>query len=120
MCFITVFGLWLPSKGSQPMLLAFVALFGFASGSNLGLVPVCLGQLCDARDYGRYLSTAMMMASFGTLSSLPIGGAILQSGKDGQNWNGLIMFSGASYILAFICYASVRVLAVGWRIAARF
>ncbi|KAJ0268267.1 hypothetical protein COL940_013547 [Colletotrichum noveboracense] len=120
MCFITVFGLWLPSKGSQPMLLAFVALFGFASGSNLGLVPVCLGQLCDARDYGRYLSTAMMMASFGTLSSLPIGGAILQSGKDGQNWNGLIMFSGASYILAFICYASVRVLAVGWKIAARF
>ncbi|KAJ0310202.1 hypothetical protein Brms1b_008854 [Colletotrichum noveboracense] len=120
MCFITVFGLWLPSKGSQPMLLAFVALFGFASGSNLGLVPVCLGQLCDARDYGRYLSTAMMMASFGALSSLPIGGAILQSGKDGQNWNGLIMFSGASYILAFICYASVRVLAVGWKIAARF
>ncbi|KAF4829651.1 putative transporter MCH4 [Colletotrichum tropicale] len=120
MCFITVFGLWLPSKGSQTMLLAFVALFGFASGSNLGLVPVCLGQLCDARDYGRYLSTAMMMASFGTLSSLPIGGAILQSGKDGQNWNGLIMFSGASYILAFICYASVRVLAVGWKIAARF
>ncbi|KAF0327194.1 MFS monocarboxylate [Colletotrichum asianum] len=120
MCFITVFGLWLPSKGSQPMLLAFVALFGFASGSNLGLVPVCLGQLCDARDYGRYLSTAMMMASFGTLSSLPIGGAILQAGKDGQNWNGLIMFSGASYILAFICYASVRVLAVGWKIAARF
>ncbi|KAI8204087.1 hypothetical protein KHU50_003155 [Colletotrichum sp. SAR 10_65] len=120
MCFVTVFGLWLPSKGSQPMLLAFVALFGFASGSNLGLVPVCLGQLCDARDYGRYLSTAMMMASFGTLSSLPIGGAILQSGKDGQNWNGLIMFSGASYILAFICYASVRVLAVGWKIAARF
>ncbi|KAI8187930.1 hypothetical protein K4K51_007831 [Colletotrichum sp. SAR 10_75] len=81
MCFITVFGLWLPSKGSQSMLLAFVALFGFASGSNLGLVPL---------------------------------------GKDGQNWNGLIMFSGASYILAFICYASVRVLAVGWKIAARF
>ncbi|KAL0942002.1 MFS monocarboxylate [Colletotrichum truncatum] len=120
LCFITVFGLWLPSGDSQPMLLAFVALFGFASGSNLGLVPVCLGQLCDARDYGRFLSTAMMMASFGTLSSLPIGGAILESSKGAKNWNGLIIFSGASYILAFICYASVRVLAVGWKLRAKF
>ncbi|KAF6824988.1 MFS monocarboxylate [Colletotrichum plurivorum] len=119
LCFITVFGLWLPSGDSQPMLLAFVAIFGFASGSNLGLVPVCLGQLCDAREYGRFLSTAMMMASFGTLSSLPLGGAILES-NNGQNWKGLILFSGASYVLAFFCYAAVRVLAVGWKINAKF
>ncbi|KXH40746.1 riboflavin transporter MCH5 [Colletotrichum simmondsii] len=120
LCFITVLGLWLPSGNSQPMLLAFVAIFGFASGSNLGLVPVCLGQLCDAREYGRYLSTAMMMASFGTLSSLPIAGAILEAKEGGQNWKGLILFSGVSYFLAFICYAAVRVLAVGWKISARF
>lgn len=120
LCFISVFGLWLPSGDSQSMLLAFVAIFGFASGSNLGLVPVCLGQLCDAREYGRYLSTAMMMASFGTLSSLPIAGAILESKKGGRNWEGLIIFSGASYVLAFICYAAVRVLAVGWKLTARF
>lgn len=119
LCFITVFGLWLPSGDSQPMLLAFVALFGFASGSNLGLVPVCLGQLCDAREYGRFLSTAMMMASFGTLSSLPLGGAILES-SGGQNWKGLILFSGSSYVLAFFCYAAVRVMAVGWKITAKF
>ncbi|KAK1722722.1 hypothetical protein CaCOL14_000072 [Colletotrichum acutatum] len=120
LCFITVLGLWLPSGNSQPMLLAFVAIFGFASGSNLGLVPVCLGQLCDAREYGRYLSTAMMMASFGTLSSLPIAGAILEAREGGQNWKGLILFSGVSYFLAFICYAAVRALAVGWKISARF
>ncbi|KAK1527830.1 riboflavin transporter MCH5 [Colletotrichum paranaense] len=120
LCFITVLGLWLPSGNSQPMLLAFVAIFGFASGSNLGLVPVCLGQLCDAREYGRYLSTAMMMASFGTLSSLPIAGAILEAKEGGQNWKGLILFSGVSYFLAFICYAAVRVFAVGWKISARF
>ncbi|KXH30972.1 riboflavin transporter MCH5 [Colletotrichum salicis] len=120
LCFITVLGLWLPSGNSQSMLLTFVAMFGFASGSNLGLVPVCLGQLCDAREYGRYLSTAMMMASFGTLSSLPIAGAILEAQEGGQNWNGLILFSGVSYFLAFICYAAVRVLAVGWKISARF
>ncbi|TIC95313.1 Riboflavin transporter MCH5 [Colletotrichum higginsianum] len=120
LCFVSVFGLWLPSGNSQSMLLAFVAIFGFASGSNLGLVPVCLGQLCDARDYGRFLSTAMMMASFGTLSSLPVAGAILESNKGGQNWEGLIIFSGVSYVLAFICYAAVRVLAVGWTLSARF
>ncbi|OLN82437.1 putative transporter MCH4-like protein 10 [Colletotrichum chlorophyti] len=120
LCFITIFGLWLPSANSQSMLLAFVAIFGFASGSNLGLVPVCLGQLCDAREYGRFLSTAMMMASFGTLSSLPIAGAILEGNKNGQDWNGLILFSGASYVLAFVCYAAVRVMAVGWKLTAKF
>ncbi|GJC89600.1 putative transporter MCH4 [Colletotrichum liriopes] len=120
LCFISVFGLWLPSGNSESMLLAFVAIFGFASGSNLGLVPVCLGQLCDAREYGRFLSTAMMMASFGTLSSLPIAGAILEANNNGQNWEGLIIFSGTSYVLAFLCYAAVRVRAVGWTLSARF
>ncbi|GKT51040.1 putative transporter [Colletotrichum spaethianum] len=120
LCFVSVFGLWLPSGNSESMLLAFVAIFGFASGSNLGLVPVCLGQLCDAREYGRFLSTAMMMASFGTLSSLPIAGAILQAKKGGQDWEGLIIFSGASYVLAFLCFAAVRVQAVGWTPSAKF
>jgi hypothetical protein len=47
--------------------MAYVIFFGFASGSNLGLFPVCLGQLCDVRHCGRYYSTAMMVASLGTL-----------------------------------------------------
>jgi MFS family permease len=120
LCVATVFGLWLPAGDSQPMLVAFAVLFGFASGSNLGLIPVCLGQLCDARDYGRFFSTAMMVASFGTLSSLPIAGRLLEVGPPEVGWTAVIVFAGAAYTLAFACYAAARVLAVGWGVSRIF
>ncbi|ROT36548.1 riboflavin transporter MCH5 [Sodiomyces alkalinus F11] len=115
LCVATVLGLWLPAGDSRAMLMAFAVLFGFASGSNLGLTPVCLGQLCDPRDYGRFLSTALMVASFGTLSSLPIAGAILEAGDHSDvGWMALIVFAGLSYLLALGCFLAARVLAVGW------
>ncbi|KAB5523886.1 major facilitator superfamily domain-containing protein [Coniochaeta sp. 2T2.1] len=77
---VYVFALWLPAGDSPAMLIGFAVAFGFASGSNLSLSAVCLGQLCEAGDFGRYLSTAMIIASFGTLTSLPIAGAVLAVG----------------------------------------
>ncbi|KAL2151240.1 hypothetical protein VTH82DRAFT_6338 [Thermothelomyces myriococcoides] len=114
LCVITVLALWLPAGSSQAMLIAYAVLFGFASGSNLGLVPVCLGQLCDHRRYGRLFSTAMMVASFGTLSSVPIGGAILDSGSSEGAWRNLVIFAGISYFVALGCYTTARVLGAGW------
>lgn len=115
LCCATIFGLWLPAGSSQAMIISFALLFGFASGSNLGLVPVCLGQLCDPRDYARYISTANFVASFGTLSSVPLGGALLGLGGGGEaGWRALILFSGTAYALALVCYTSARILAVGW------
>ncbi|KAF3764238.1 hypothetical protein M406DRAFT_41708 [Cryphonectria parasitica EP155] len=113
LCCATVLGLWLPAGDSEAMIIAFAVLFGFASGSNLGLIPVCLGQLCDSRDYGRYITTANFLASFGTLSSTPIGGALLGISGD-KGWTALVLFSGLSYAIALVCYVSARVLAVGW------
>ncbi|KXX82408.1 Riboflavin transporter MCH5 [Madurella mycetomatis] len=114
LCVITVLAMWLPAGTSNSLLIAYAVLFGFASGSNLGLVPVCLGQLCDHRRYGRLFSTAMMVASFGTLSSVPIGGALLDSGPGEHGWKSVIIFSGMAYFVALVCYTTARVLAVGW------
>ncbi|KAK4223676.1 major facilitator superfamily domain-containing protein [Podospora fimiseda] len=93
-CLVTVVGIWLPAGHSNSALIAYAVLFGFGSGSNIGLVPVCLGQLCDHRKFGRLFSTAMMVASFGTLSSVPIGGALL--GLNTNPWTAVILFSGLS------------------------
>ncbi|KAL2163370.1 hypothetical protein VTH06DRAFT_5427 [Thermothelomyces fergusii] len=114
LCVVTVLALWLPAGGSQSMLIAFAVLFGFASGSNLGLMPVCLGQLCDPRRYGRLFSTAMMVASFGTLSSVPIGGAILDAGSHESGWRNLMIFAGVAYFMCLSCYTIARILSVGW------
>lgn len=119
LCCGTVLGLWLPAGSSDAMIIAYAVLFGFASGSNLGLVPVCLGQLCDSRDYARYITTANFLASFGTLSSTPLGGALLGIGGE-KGWMALILFSGLSYALALACYVSARVLAVGWSVRTIF
>lgn len=117
LCIVTVLGLWLPAGDSKAMLIAFSVLFGFASGSNLGLTPVCIGQLCDPRDYGRFLSTGLMVASFGTLTSLPIAGAILEAGNHSDTgWMALIVFAGLSYALALGFFLAARVLAVGWSV----
>ncbi|KAK4159535.1 major facilitator superfamily domain-containing protein [Cladorrhinum sp. PSN259] len=104
-CLVTVVGIWLPAGDSNATIIAFAVLFGFGSGSNIGLVPVCLGQLCDHRKFGRLFSTAMMVASFGTLSSLPIGGALL--GLETNPWTALILFSGLSYMAAELSAAPV-------------
>ncbi|KAI9148961.1 Riboflavin transporter MCH5 [Paramyrothecium foliicola] len=112
-CAVAVLALWLPTSGSKPMLIAFTFLLGFASGGNISLIPVCVGQVCETKDYGRYLSAAMLAAGGGTLTGIPIGGAIL--GLDEQvRWTGLILFSGLSYVASFSCYAAARILAVGW------
>ncbi|CAK7232417.1 hypothetical protein SBRCBS47491_008261 [Sporothrix bragantina] len=115
-----ILGVWLPAGDNRAILMAFAVLFGFASGSNLGLIAVCLGQLCEPSHYGRYYSTAMMVASFGTLSSVPIGGALLGDGLSRGGWLGLIIFSGVSYAVALVCYLSARIMAVGWSITAKF
>ncbi|OTB14327.1 hypothetical protein K445DRAFT_319138 [Daldinia sp. EC12] len=117
LCVVTILAFWLPAGDSRALLIVFAVTFGFASGSNLGLYPVCIGQLCDARDYGRVYSTAVMIGSFGTLTALPIAGALLEIGSDErQGWLALILFAALSYAIATSCFLGARVLAVSWRV----
>ncbi|CAH0018587.1 unnamed protein product [Clonostachys rhizophaga] len=119
LCVITLLGMWLPAGNSKSLLFAFCTLFGFASGSNLGLIPVCIGQFCDCRNYGRYITVANMIASFGTLTSVPIGGAMLGLGGS-TGWTGLILFSAIAYVMALSCFVCARVSSTGWKLWKRF
>ncbi|KAG4277094.1 hypothetical protein FPRO04_14172 [Fusarium proliferatum] len=113
LCVVTVLGIWLPCDGSRGVLITFAVAFGVASGSNLSLIPVCLGQFCESQHYGRYFATATMFASFGTLISVPIAGALLDVGDESTGWTALIIFSGCAYLVALICYSTVRIMTVG-------
>jgi MFS family permease len=113
-CVATCFGLWLPAGESTIMIIVFAIIFGFVSGSNLSLSPVCVGQMCKTENYGRYFATCWMVVAFGTLTGLPIAGQILTA-CEGKYW-GVIIFAGLSYVAAGICLIAARVLAVGWKI----
>lgn len=121
LCAISVLCLWLtdilvPGLDSDGLLVAFVVLFGFQSGSNVSLTPICLGQLCATEEYGRYYASCFTVVAFGVLASLPIAGSLLDvtdlTGKE-KYW-GAAVFTGLSYVAAFFCFVWVRIKLKGW------
>ncbi|PPJ60930.1 hypothetical protein CBER1_06192 [Cercospora berteroae] len=123
LCAASALGLWLPATvlakdtASTTILgltVAFAALMGFASGSNISLTPVCVGMLCPTKEYGRYVATTYTVVSIGCLIGLPIAGAIL-SATGGSYW-GVALFTGVGYICGLACFATVRVMKAGWKL----
>ena len=75
-------------------------------------MPVCVGQLCSTQEYGRYYASCYTLVAIGTLTGLPIVGAIMQR-QDGA-YTGAIGFTVACYFVGALCFAIVRVRRVGW------
>jgi len=119
LCGLTTLSLWLPaallpssSSAIKPLVIVYAALFGFASGSNISLTPVCVGQLCKTTEYGRYYATCYTAVSFGTLTGIPIAGALLQACSGG--YLGVILFTGGCYVLSLVSFLLARHEKVGW------
>ena len=124
LCLISVLAFWLPTNSvtamaSQrqmtPLIVVFAILFGFGSGSNISLVPVCVGQLCGTEVFGRWYAGLYTVVSFGCLTGLPIGGALVKA--DGGNYLGLILFTALSYAAGLGCFVWARVIVVGWELS---
>lgn len=94
----------------------FAVIFGFGSGSNISLVPVCVGQLCGTEVFGRWYAGLYTVVSFGCLTGVPIAGSMLSSA--GGDYTGLIVFAGVSYFFGLVCFVSARVMKVGWQLGA--
>ena len=121
LCTISVLCLWLPdtvvpSLDNYGLLIVFILLFGFCSGSNVSLTPVCLGQLCEIQEYGRYYASCFTVVAFGVLASMPIAGGLLSAvdatGKE-RYW-GAAVFAGLSYVGALMSFIWIRVKLQGW------
>jgi len=67
-CVVIALGLWFPTRDggdkSKNILIAFAVLYGFGTGSGIGLTPVCVGQICRTEDYGKRYGTCYSLASF--------------------------------------------------------
>jgi MFS family permease len=76
---ISIFAIWLPFGTTKLGIIIFAVVFGFSSGSNISLTPVCVGQLCKVEEYGRYYATCYTIVSLGCLTGVPIAGVLVQS-----------------------------------------
>lgn len=110
---ISCLAIWLPAGSYTAGLILFAVLFGFASGSNVSITPVCIGMLCKTQHYGRYYATCYTVVSIACLVGVPIGGNILTS-NGGDYW-GVIVFTGLVYLGALISLYLAKVCKVGWK-----
>jgi MFS family permease len=128
-CSATSLTFWLPASLLTPatssdamaikaLSIVYAVIFGFASGSNISLTPVCVGQLCDTNVYGRYYATCYTIVSFSTLTGIPIAGAILQA--SGGRYYGVVIWTAVCYVVSSGCFVWSRSLQVGFKVGVKF
>ena len=61
---VVTFALWFPVGKHIILLYIFAPLFGFGSGSIISMAPVCIGQLCEADEYGQWYGTSYSLVAF--------------------------------------------------------
>ncbi|KAI1487653.1 major facilitator superfamily transporter [Biscogniauxia mediterranea] len=120
MC-ITIFAcfvVWLPFGHTTPGLIIFALMFGFATGNNISITPVCVGKLCHTQHYGRYYATCYTMVSLAFLINLPIAGLVVEA--SGGDYMPLIIFTGITQILAVVGMYAAKSAKVGWSLWTNF
>ncbi|KAN0102037.1 monocarboxylate permease-like protein [Hyaloscypha variabilis] len=113
---IIVLGLWLPGH-SHAAIIVFAALFGIGSGACIGLGPVLIMNISPMQEAGYRMGTVMAIAGLGTLTSPPIGGAIVA--RHGGSYVFACVFSGVSYLVSLLGILVLRGRVAEWKVAVK-
>ncbi|KIX04505.1 uncharacterized protein Z518_05375 [Rhinocladiella mackenziei CBS 650.93] len=104
--------LWLPfGHTSLTALYVFTALFGFGTGSWMALTPACIGQLCEAEQFGRYYGTLYFIGSLAALICVPISGELVESAGPQIMVGFMCIILGVS----LVTFVLSRWACLGWR-----
>ncbi|KAK9243484.1 major facilitator superfamily domain-containing protein [Lipomyces tetrasporus] len=99
------------SEANFPLMITFMILYGFSSGTGVSLTPVFVAQICETKDYGKRYGTAYSFASIAALTGVPIAGQILKT--QNGSYVGLAAFCGSCYIGSMICFALAKATSTG-------
>ncbi|CAJ2505228.1 Uu.00g126220.m01.CDS01 [Anthostomella pinea] len=92
---LLVFALWIPAPdGSTGATIAFSSLFGFTSGTFVGMTPALVQQISLNEEMGVRLGTTFGVISIMTLITNPIAGALIT--RDDGGYLYLKIFCGLS------------------------
>lgn len=111
---------WLPLEffPTSAGIIVFALLYGFSSGGFVSLGSPCVVSLAQGKldQIGLMLGGFCLAIAFGSLTGLPIEGAIKDAQADG-GYVGLMIFAGISMVLGAAFHAAARVAKGGWSIA---
>ncbi|PYI29055.1 putative MFS monocarboxylate transporter [Aspergillus indologenus CBS 114.80] len=113
---VIVLALWLPGTGNAPILV-FSALYGFASGAFISLIPPLTAQISDIREIGVRSGTLWLIVAVAALVASPIGGAL--EARDGGAFVGLQVFAGVAMLIGTGLFAVGRWALAGWDLFAK-
>ncbi|KAI1187680.1 major facilitator superfamily domain-containing protein [Nemania serpens] len=106
---VITLALWIPGSKSTAAIILYGAIFGFASGGIISLLPACMAQISDIREIGTRNGVNLFFAAIGALTGSPIGGAI----SGGKQYLGLQIFTGISMLAGSLLYVIARTVLVG-------
>jgi hypothetical protein len=118
LCLVTVLAFWLPAEyiptitGREAVLVVFALLYGFVSGTCIFLNPVCVGQISSTKEYGTRYGTCYFFVSFAPLTGIPVAGQIVAANSGG--YTGLVCFTAAGFVGAFVFFGAARIVGGGW------
>lgn len=113
---IIVLALWLPGTGNAPIIV-FSALYGFASGAFISLIPPLTAQISDIREIGVRSGTLWLIAAIAALVASPIGGAL--EARNGGAFVELQIFAGVAMLIGTALFVVVRWALAGWDVFAK-
>jgi len=117
-CSILTLALWLKAGDNTAAIICYAVLFGFWSGAAISLTPVCISQVCKTEDLGKRNGTTFAISSIGTLTGIPIAGAIQE--RDHGSYRGLIIFGGVMYLAATVAFVVARGFCRNWVLWVKF
>lgn len=103
--------LWLTASGNAPIIV-FAALYGFASGCTLSIIPAMVATLSDIRKLGVRTGALYAFSSVGVLIGSPIAGAI--ENRQHGGFSGLIIFCGVGLLIGTAFAVMSRTAQVGF------
>ncbi|KZM19640.1 uncharacterized protein EKO05_0004235 [Ascochyta rabiei] len=113
---IVVLALGLPASGNAAYI-TFAALYGFASGAYVSLLPAQMAQISEVHQIGVRVGVTFACVSFAGLVGNPIAGAIVTS-NHGKYW-GLNVFAGVLLLAGASFFTLTRMYVAGWKVAAK-